>query len=226
MSNDVNDVWESAENAQLLPSIYFGQVHISPWFCVLEKGVGRVPYDPQVHRADQKRTALDIEIQPLPSSGLEFAIVRNLIAEDRDWAGTILPSIKALGIAPKDLHQKWARVDLVETGKKYTNRNGEEKKLTTLKFLEVYQTEAECEAAAAKLFGKTATDTPAPAAAPASSGNGNAEKETAKMFLPALWKQAGQDVTKFMELINNNPLTSKYFTVNSPEVLNLVTQQG
>lgn len=223
-----NDVWESAENAQLPPSTYFGQVHINPWFCVLEKGVGRVPYDPQAHRADQKRTALDIEIQPLPSSGLEFAIVRNLIAEDRDWAGITLPSIKALGIAPKDLHQKWARADLVETGKTYTNRNGEEKKLTTLKFLEVYQTEAECEAAAAKLFGKAATDTPAtdtptPAAAPASGGNG-AEKETAKMFLPALWKQAGQDVTRFMELISNNPLTSKHFTLNSPEVMSLVTQ--
>ena len=218
-----NDVWESAENAQLPPSTYFGQVHISPWFCVLEKVVGRVPYDPQAHRADQKRTALDIEIQPLPSSGLEFAIVRNLIAEDRDWAGITLPSIKALGIAPKDLHQKWARADLVETGKTYVNKQGEEKRLTTLKFLELYHTEAECEAAAAKLFGKAEAGAPAATTGGNGSGNGNAEKDTAKAFLPALWKQAGEDVTKFMELISSNPLTSKYFTLNSPEVLDLVT---
>jgi len=54
-------------------------------------------------------------------------------------------------------------------------------------------------------------------------GNGNREQETAAKFLPALWKQAAGDVTRFSELIAGNPLTSKYFSINSPEVLALVT---
>ena len=49
-----------------------------------------------------------------------------------------------------------------------------------------------------------------------------AEKETAKKFLPALWKSSGQDVSKFAELIASNGLVSKHFSINSPEVLELI----
>ena len=69
---------------------------------------------------------------------------------------------------------------------------------------------------------KTLTGAARPAAMPM-GGNGNREQETAAKFLPALWKQAAGDVTRFSELIAGNPLTSKYFSINSPEVLALVT---
>lgn len=232
-----DNVWDVVGNAQLPPKTYFGQVSMDAWFCILEKGTGRVPFDPTQHRPEQRRTAIDIAIQPLPSSGFEWAIERRMLAESTEWAGKVLPSIKALGIEPKDLQGKWVQAELIPTGRTYTSKaTGETKEATTFRFVAVYQTEAEAEAAAAALFGSNGNSSngdgeipldpgPAPAAGATSNGsNGaNQEKTTAAAFLPALWQQAGQDVTQFLSLIAGNPLTSKYFTLNSPEVLALVT---
>lgn len=230
--NGTVDPWESAANAVVPPRTYFGQVSLDVWFCVLEKGIGRTPFDPGMHKPEQKRTAITIEVQPLASSNLEFAVRRELIAESREWAGIVLPSIKALGLNPKDVNGKFVQCELTETGRKYTNASGEEKTATTIKFLAAFDSEAACEQAAGaatraseQAQAAAAAAQPAPAAAaPVNGGNGsNREQETAAKFLPALWRQAAGDVTRFSELIAGNPLTSRYFSINSPEVLALVT---
>lgn len=209
-------LWEAAESAQELPSVYFGQVQFDLWFCILQKGIGKVPYDPAQHQPGQRRTAVDISIVPLPSRNLDFVTERNLLAESRQWAGMVLPSIKALATSPKALNGKWVQYEMLRTGRTWTGTDGETKHETVPKFLAVYDTEEAAESAAAALFGG---EEPAPAvAAPAN----DPERETATKFLPALWTQAGQDVTAFMELIQSNPLTSKFFDLNSPEVLAVV----
>ena len=213
------DVWTVAESAQEPPKVYFGQVQFDMWFCILQKGVGKVPYDSKRDQPGQRRTAIDISITPLPSRGLDFITERNIIGESRQWAGIVMPSIKALQTTPKALNGKFVQYELVRTGRTWTGTDGETKHETVPKFLAIYENEEAAEKAALALFGGTMDDEPLPMDPPSKNG----EKEVAAKFLPALWAQAGQDVTAFMELVQGNPLTSKHFDINSPEVMELVS---
>ena len=215
------DVWDAAEKAVEPPKVYFGQVQFDMWFCVLQKGIGKVPYDPKSHQQGQRRTAVDVSIMPLPSRGLDFTTERNLIAESRQWAGTVLPSIKALSTSAKALNGKWVQYEMVRTGRTWTGTDGELKHETVPKFLAVYDSEEAAEKAALKLFGGNGDSEPLPMEP---GGNGDdPERAVAAKFLPALWAQAAEDVTAFMELVNGNPLTSKHFHLSSPEVIEIVS---
>lgn len=214
-----DDVWSTAENATEPPKAYFGQVQFDLWFCILQKGIGKVPFDSDQHQPGQRRTAVDISIVPLPSVDADWMTERKLIAESRQWAGIVLPSIKALGKTLKSLNGLWVQYEMVRTGRTWTGTDGTTKHETVPKFLAVYDSEEAAEAAAAALFGGgteakvTASD----------NGDTNTERTVAAKFLPALWAQAKQDVTAFMGLIDSNPLTSKHFRVDSPEVLAIVS---
>ena len=224
------DPWEVASEARPLPKVYFGQVFTDLFFCVLVKGQGKVPFDPSQHKVEDRCTSIKMDLQPLASSGLKFAISRDMIAESRVWAGIVLPSIKALGIEPKEVNETWVKVTLVETGETYTKRDtGETVRKTTLKFLEVYPDEAACEAAARAFFGGGAVGAakseelpPFPEEGEESGDTGgDQERETASKFLKPLYEQAGGDPGEFIKLIAGNPLTSKHFDLNSPEVTEL-----
>jgi hypothetical protein len=221
-----NDAWESAENAEEPKRSFFGMVEFDMWFCGLVKGQGKVPYDASQHK--QRFTAIDMVISPLSSSGATFNTERHLIAESKEWAGTILPSIKALGLTPRELHQKWVHYELVPTGK-YT-KNGEEKTLTTPKFLAYYNTEEEAEAAMIAKYNSAGdedpmvnTNTEPVEIHPPSNGN---EKAIAEKFIPVLVAQAKGDMASLANLIANNALVAKYFNINSPEVLEALTKQA
>ncbi len=210
-----DDPYAAAENAKPLPRTYFGHVMINCWYCILQKGQGKVPFDQTQHSIDQRRTAIDIDISPLPSSRAKFDTSRNLIAESQVWAKTVLPSIKALGISLVDLNEKYAQYEMVETGRTW-EKNGETKHETMPVFKAIYATLEEAEAAAAELYGHSGNGHTEPQAAPAPAGD--AQRATAQAFLPALWMQAGHDPARMAELLAANPLTSKYFTMQSPEV--------
>ena len=188
------------------------------WFCALIKGEGKVPFDSAVHKPGQKRTAVDITITPLASRGVTWALERGLIAESRQWAGMVLPSIKALGVSPKEISGKYIRYEMKPTGRTWTT-DGVEKTETVPVFSALFKDEDECEEAAATFFAVGA-DT---AGAEVEANTGDAtEKATAAKFLPALWAQAKGDMGAFANLIGGNPLTSKYFEMDSPEVLSVI----
>lgn len=232
MVTETADPMDAAMDAEYVPPklTFFGQVQADAWHCVLVKGTGKVPFDAGQHSIDKRCTALDIAVTPLPDSPNTKPISRELIAESKEWASIIKPSLRSLNTDLRGVNRKWAQVEMVSTGRKYTNANGEEKVGTTIKFIAVYNTEQECAEAAKKFFAdrKAGDSTPAPTAAAqpqqtAMPSGANPERDIALKFLPALWAAAGKDVTKLATLIQRNPLVAKYFGIDSPEVVKLIT---
>lgn len=234
MTQQILDAWDTAENPQVkeYASEYWGKVEAQSWWCVLEKGVGRTPFDPQKHSEDQKRTAIDILITPLADMGLQFNINRNMLAESREWGQVVLPSIRALGIHPREINGKWAWVQLVpipgKDGKPetYTDSAGIVKERKTIQFVKIFDTEEQCQSDFHASKGTTQYK--------ADNGNGNGdnkEKQTALAFLKVYVQNAcrGQtDLNVIRETLALNiaqqPLISKYFTVDSPETMELIAQ--
>lgn len=237
------DPWDSANEAKepQFSNEIWGQVEAHSWYCVLEKGIGKVEFDPQMHSQDQRRTAIDIIVHPLVDMGLTFDLTRNMIAESREWASFVLPSIRDLGIHPKELNGKWVKVQTVTlTGKDgqpvtYTDSNGTVKEKTTIKFLKIFSSEDECRNDYLANSGKPAELNTQYKAGNGANGNGNGsdnkERQTALAFLKVYVQSAcrGQkDITVIREnlatSIAQQPLISKYFTVDSPETIELITQ--
>lgn len=217
-----NDVWDQAANATVRPKVYFGQIFTDAFFCVLRKGIGKVPFDPGQHPADDKLACIKIDGQCTKRDGSSFVVQREEIAEFRDWAGIILPSVKALGIHPRELNEKWAKWRMVETGRTWVDKvSGETKKATTFQFLELFPDAAACQAAEAALYNREVQPELAPASGGTVDPQQDPQREVAAKFLPALYAQANGDAAKMAELLAANPLTSKYFDVNSVEVVTL-----
>ena len=229
------DAWESAEKAKLPDSFMFGQIVFDMWFCVLKKGQGKVPFDPGVHGEGEKRVSITINFTPMPrldGSTWQFA-PRNMIAESPEWVRVVNPSIAALSHTPLSLNNRYVKIAIVPAGRKYIDpKTNEEREATTVKFLEVYPDETACQAAADAAYSGARHDEPAfidpatgetmTAASAAPAPASNIAMETARQFLKPLWTASGKSVEKFAGLIASNPLVATYFTINSPEVLNII----
>lgn len=221
MSNQ--DPFEAANEAKEPSKHFFGLNMFDIWYCALIKGQGKVPYDPQMHQNQKQFTAVHISIAPLPGSGAKFPLERQLISESKEWAGVILPSIHALNLTPRDLNGKYVHVEIVPTGETYTDKQGVVKTKTTPKYVEVYTDENACYAASSAFFGNHNTEQPEEEAFSATAPTNNGEKAVAEKFLPALVNQANKDPQKVAELLVGNNLVGKYFNINSPEVIKLIT---
>ena len=220
---------DALDNPELRSPEYFGRIEMHTWFCVLEKGIGKVDFDPAKHGIDARRTAVKIGLIPLAEHNTNQDIFRDQIAESREWASLVLPSIKNLGITARELDGKWVKLTFQPTGRTYTKTDpmtGETvtRDATTFKFLALYADEAACRAAyLAERAGNGGNGgASAPASAPARSGN--QEKETALKFVKPLIARADGDETKLGQLIAGMPLLSKHFTVQSPEVQELLME--
>jgi len=221
----MSDPWETAENAQVPPRVVFGQVFADSFYAVLEKGAGKVPFDPAIHSPDRRVTAIKIDLQPLerPDGSIPLVVAREMIAESPEWVSKVLPSLRALGVHPWSLNERWCQVELVETGRTFQSKQGETVKATTFKFLAFYDDQASCDAARATFYARGATaEQQSELPTPPANGNGK-QREVAAKFLPALWVQAGKDAAKFLEAVAANPLTKQHFGPDSPEVLAIVT---
>jgi hypothetical protein len=218
MNNQIqSDPWDSASKAELKPAEYYGQVSVDVWFCALVKGTGKVPFDPKVHKIEERRTAIDLVLTPLDPDA-KFTPERHIIAESREWAGITWASLKALGLQSlKDLHGKFAKVTFVPTGRKYLGADGEIHESTAFKFLALYDTREQCEAARGKNNGANAPANTEPAAA-------TSERDVAWQFVQALAKAARGNRDVLAKQIAAYPVVNKYFTVDSPEVAQLLAQ--
>lgn len=225
----VQDPFAAADEAQPLKPGYYAQVNCDAWFCVLEKGTGKVVFDPARHPIEQRRTAINISLAPLPEQNIQFPLVREMVAESKEWASIVWPSAKGLGInSTRELNGRWAKVEVVPTGRKYTNRAGENKDATTFKFVALYADEAAARAAyqagGAQPVEEEHVAEPATAATAPATANGQ-ERQTALEFLKVLvpqWCSKGIDTTAVATGIAANPVIARHFTAQSPEVIQLM----
>jgi hypothetical protein len=218
-----DDPYESAANAKLAPRSYYGQISIDAWFCALIKGVGKVPFDPQQHDADKRCTAMDIIVTPIAEQQLNFELKREMIAESREWAGIVWPSLKELGAtSPREVHNKWCKMQQVPSGRKYRAKDGTEKEATTFKFLALFDSEAECRAAYNADTGG-GNDSNSDAAEP-TPGNGSANLDVARPFIMAFAKQNAFDLEKTRAACSSQAVITNAIDINSPEFAEIVAE--
>lgn len=198
------------------PGRFAGRVSVDAWQCVLLKGQGKVPFDPEQHKGQRTSVAIEITIEPLdPTRKL---IQREMLNWTPDFRQVVQPSVVALGeqiakivgqpvdqINPlRAMSGLWASGVFVPQP---DNKEGET--WTTLKFEAVYASEDECrEAVGAE-----------PDEEPDTKPADNTHRATLAKFLPALWEQAGQDHAAFIKLIAENPILAPHFSATSVEVM-------
>lgn len=221
---DPYDSAMSAEARPLGPRNYFGQITTDVWHCVLEKGAGKVPFDPGIHAQDQRCTAIDLTFTPISRDDRQSLrpMQFSMIAESKEWASIVKPSLIAISSDLRSIRDRWVQIQLAPTGRTYTNKQGEVKDANTVKFIAVYASEAECRAASEAFFSqhRTAPTNGHTAAAPSVEDAG---RTTAAKFLPALWRASGNSVQRFEQLIKQTEPCNKYFDLSSPEVLSVIS---
>ena len=224
-SEMVLDPYDRADNPHFAPREYWGQLRVDIWLCVLEKGKGKIPFDPAVHSEDRARTALNIAVVPLAEQNVQFALDRELIAEPTksgdEWLKIVWPSLRKLGFAStRDLNGKWVKCHIVPSGHTYTDKkSGNEREATTFEFLDLYPDEAACRAAYLAAGGKPADDdddVPDIASAPLPQNDGR--KIAALEFVKVLVKSTKGDRDALAREMATIPMIAEFFSVDSPEV--------
>lgn len=230
-----NDAWDEAESAQEPTYTHFGKVSVDADFVIWPKGVRLdqcPPFDPQQHDANDRVTRIRMTAEPLPGRTNPFPHERVVPSFSREWTVVSLPSIKDLGISPRELDGAYARYEF-KPARKYTNRQGQQKTATSFHYAELYADLAAAEAAAEAFFGQFAKDAGDVAddmgfedTSGGSSGgdNGMADqaKQVALQFLPVLWGAANGDADAMAAAIAANPIVAEHFTIDSPEVQALI----
>lgn len=230
----VEDPFVSADEAKPQPSRWWGEVQVDAQYVVLEKGVGKVPFDPQQHSLDRRVTAVFISILPLDAHQANFPLERNMIAEFPEWTKIVLPSLKALNVTLRELNGCHACVEVVPTGRTYQS-NGETREATTFKFVKLFENYEECTINYHRRF-EAAEEAPASAteqAPVADNGDGGGKEKQAMLgFLRVIVRNAAQgqtDLAVVRESVAANiagfPVVSKYFTVDSPETAQLILEE-
>jgi hypothetical protein len=181
---------------------YFGQLAVDLWFCILRKGEGKILFDPAQHRAEERRTAIDLTLAPLATAHFRNEIKRSIIAESNDWVKILRPSLLACNVDLRNLNDRFVQIEMVST-RTYKDANGVEKTATTPKVVAVYADESACETAAAAFYSETALNSLAkgnghpPEYANATPQN-DGERAVALQFLAGMWQASGKDRTKFL----------------------------
>lgn len=231
---------ELDKGPQERPFEVWGQVSMDTFEAILTKGIGKKPFDPMTDDPNKKVIAIKLEVTPLPEMGTVFSVSRDMINQSKDW-GLTLNSFKALGLKTGDLIGKYVKASTVPTGETFTNKNGETKDKTYIKFLAVFPDLATCaadfkvngtprnSAASTSQVGGTYSTEAAPAPAHNGNGNGNGIDLTKLLKPMAINATRGvsdydQALAKMGTLLSSMPQFAGKFTVQSPEVVNAVIE--
>jgi hypothetical protein len=233
------DPFDSASSAELAPRAYYGQLHVDCWFCALVKGVGKQPFDAQVHGADQRCTAIDMSLVPIAEQNVTRDLKREMIEQSREWAGIVWPAIKEAGVAGglwatlKEAHLRkvdgaWVKATFIGTGRKYRTQGGEEREATTFKVEAIFRDQEACVTAYYTDTHRTPPDEDGTEAIDMGTGAVaqepvvDKERETALAFLKVIVQQNKGNRHAIAAQIATMPMISKYFDADSPEVDELI----
>jgi hypothetical protein len=229
-----NTVLDEIDAPQLRPAEFWGQINLDAWECVLTKGVGKEPFNAQLHSPDKRAIALDFKLSPLADMNIQNTIDRSMIRDSREFASIVLPSIKTIGTSAKEINGRWVKMTFANTGRTYTDKHGETKDSTTIKFLAMFADENACRA---DYLSTHTAGTTLPASAPwedttpAAPVVNDKERTTAYQFLKVFVGNAvmGQTdlgvITKTLAgHIAMNPIVARHFTADSLESMNLIAE--
>lgn len=215
----VLDPMEAAVQDAESASHYFGKVECDAQFVVLRKGERKQAWLEGMS-TEGRTTEVNIRLNPLDITGLTKMVERSIISNSGEWSRTVWPSLRDLGCKSlRDAHGKFAHVQMVPSGRKWTNNNGEEVIGTTFKFVKLFELESDCIKAWEELMGSEAHPPATNGAAPAQAVSQDAEEKAKCLpFLPALITMSGGDMNKLAQIIASTSPVNKYFDVNSPEI--------
>lgn len=223
-----NDPYADAMNPQpvAFDRTYFGEIVVcDAWHCVLERGVGKRPYDPTRDSPDRRRVAIKLQLECEKRDGSTYLVPPepiDMVDFSDEWVKFTLPSLQKLGANLRTLRGQWAQVRREPTGETYVNKAKETKNATAFVFVALYPTRDACRGAAEAFYGNgnghsQASAQPA-AAQPSQPAANTAERDFAAQSLPLLWQAAGKDVAKFLEMLSGSPIIARHFDQSSPEV--------
>jgi hypothetical protein len=226
-----HDPFDAATQAGEGRNAFYGRADVSAAFVTLKKGVGKQPFNEQFDDMRDRRTEVKIVVNPIDAMGLTILLQRDLIAESSEWSKFTWASLRdKCGLKNvRELNGKWCKLTLVSTGETYTTKRGDTQERKAFVFEAVYQTAQEAEAAYYADTGTAPVDSEmaidmshgagtAPSTNGANGNGANPERETALQFLKVLVKQANGDRGKLAASIAQMPMIAKWFTIDSPEV--------
>lgn len=228
------DPMEMAVTEAERPNYLYGQLETSAEF-VMFAGGKKVAWSEGIDDPKDRKVEVALIINPIEESGLTNLSTRNVICENwNEWGKIVWPSLRDdCGIANlREADKKWFKVESVKTGRSYiSKKTGERVENTTFKFVGVFDTKEEC---VADYLADGNIDNKSKVAEPALNDGGHtmadaamevdmtSEKETAKNFLPALVKMSQGNMDMLKQHIQNTPMIAKFFTIDSPEVQELL----
>jgi hypothetical protein len=217
----LDDAVAAAESA----GQYFGKLEVSGQFVILRKGERKRVWL-EGESTDGRVSEVTLRLNPHDITGLTKMVERQCLANDGEWTRIVWPSLRDLGFKSlRDINGQWGHVALVKSGETYVAkkgaRMGETIEKTTFKFLGVWELESDLIKAWEAVNGSQPASngtTPAPTV----SQSNDAEKAAAMGFLPHIVAANKNDLTKLSEVLASMSPINKYFTVNSPEVQQLL----
>ncbi len=223
----IHDPWASAVEDAERGDYLWGQIQIDVGFVILKKGQ---PKHTWIEGDDPKdrSTEISFTLNPIGEMGLTKLIQRSVLSDARgEWGRIVWPSLRD-GCGLKELRPlegKFVKIETVKNGRKWTNKDGDLMEGTTFKFHAIFDSEKTC---VDNYLGEgNVSKATVPEGNPAMTVDMdtpvvNQERETALAFLPALVKQTKGNIDMLKTMLDGMPMISKFFTVDSPEVKQLI----
>jgi hypothetical protein len=214
---------------------YFGQISIvDSYDCILEKGRGKILFDPKHHEEWRKKKMVKISVSIAKREGGFYTIDQEKTTDSKEWRMTYA-SLQRLKLMVPGLAGKYVQIKRSPTGDTWTNDSGESNQRTAMVFVAVFPDEAAMQAAQDAFYKRTGSDSStsgpssapsysAPAAATAQAAPPTVDRSVAANFLPAMWTAAAQDKAKFYDLVRTNEILAPHF--GDPTVPEMVAYLG
>jgi hypothetical protein len=236
MNNAMANAMNATTEPQSRTKDYFVECEIDTREVVFQQVDGKwLLFDYDAGNPEHKNPDVEITFHFYGTNrdGATYSIDRTMLAHARkrpDWTKVVRPSLTALGITDPttQVHKHWVHIELVKIGE-YMNKEGEQKDLTTPRFIEVFESREACETAAEAFWDERRND---------GGGHVNGHDVQAKnapqaveehpqramllALLPAMWQAAQQQSdpnSAFQKMLEANPMMADAgITITSPEV--------